>query len=136
MSGLGTNCKPHRATERISRWRPDARVLDLFEMARKPPLLVWWRGSGPLVWWRGSGPLVWWRGSRTHARVFFAALSWCLAVAGVEASVGADIGSAAREVQERIELRIRDPYSPLSDPERPPPRTHEESIEPWELVNV
>jgi hypothetical protein len=51
--------------------------------------------------------------------------------------VGAEIGSAVRDLQERIEMRIREPYiSPLSDPEPPEQRTHEESIEPWELVSV
>ena len=115
----------------ISRWRPGVRVLDLFEMARKQPL-VWWPGSRAR-----THALVFWRGSRTHARLLLAALSWCLVVAGVQASsVGGDIGNAVREFQERIELRIRERYNPLSDPEPPPQRTHEESIEPWELVSV
>jgi hypothetical protein len=61
-----------------------------------------------------------------------------LAVVTVQASVGADIGGAIRDVQQRIELRIREPYGTpsLSDPDPPEQRTHEESIEPWELVSV
>jgi hypothetical protein len=73
---------------------------------------------------------------KPHTRVFLAALSWCVTAVVVQGSVGADIGSAVREFQERIELRIRQPNSPFSDPEPPEQRTHEESIEPWELISV
>jgi hypothetical protein len=41
-----------------------------------------------------------------------------------------------REVEERIELRFRERSMPWSEPPPPPERTHEESIEPWELVTV
>jgi len=47
---------------------------------------------------------------------------------------GIDAGGAARELEERIELQLRQRHNPpiIQEPER----THEDSIEPWELVSV
>jgi len=57
----------------------------------------------------------------------------------VEASAESEIGRTARQLEERIELQLRSmdrgrPVCPQPDP--PPQRSHEESIEPWELVGV
>ena len=64
-----------------------------------------------------------------------AAASWMTAASLAQGALGTDIGSLGRKLEERIELQLKGggPPSPL----RPQPeRTHEESIEPWELVSV
>ncbi len=71
-------------------------------------------------------------------RTAVAAATWAVTVGIVEAAAQSEIGRTARQLEERIELQLRrmdratDP-----DPElRSPERSHEESIEPWELVGV
>ncbi len=68
-------------------------------------------------------------------RVTVAAASWAAAVSFVQGTVGADIAQGVRESEERIELRMRERREPPSGAVQPV-KTHEESIEPWELVIV
>ena len=72
-------------------------------------------------------------------RVGLAAATWAATVAIVEASAEGEIGRTARQLEERIELQLRSmdrgrPAAPEPDPV--PQRSHEEPIEPWELVGV
>jgi hypothetical protein len=67
-----------------------------------------------------------------------AATTWIATVAIVEASAENEIGRTARQLEERIELQLRRMErfdAPVPEP-RAPERSHEESIEPWELVGV
>jgi hypothetical protein len=57
----------------------------------------------------------------------------CAVVA--QLAVGAEFAETARQVEERLELRILG--NPASSPSTvQPERTRDESIEPWELVGV
>jgi hypothetical protein len=73
-------------------------------------------------------------------RVGFAAAAWAVAVSVVEAGSENEIGHDARQLEQRIELQLElmerfgAPAAPSSDPT--PARSHEEPIEPWELVGV
>lgn len=72
-------------------------------------------------------------------RVAVAAATWAATVVAVEAAAESDIGRTRRQLEERIELQLRlmdrgHPTVPSRDPS--PERSHEESIEPWELVGV
>jgi hypothetical protein len=73
--------------------------------------------------------------SRAGLRVFVAFVAWIVCASLVQEALGDDVGQAARPLQERLELRVRERSNP-------PPwrqqreRSHEESIEPWELVSV
>jgi hypothetical protein len=72
-------------------------------------------------------------------RVAVAAATWAATVVAVEAAAESDIGRTRRLLEERIELQLRlmdrgHPAVPSRDPA--PERSHEESIEPWELVGV
>jgi hypothetical protein len=72
-------------------------------------------------------------------RVGIAVATWAATVALVEASAEREIGRTARQLEERIELQLRlmergHAAAPVPDP--PPRRSHDESIEPWELVGV
>jgi len=49
--------------------------------------------------------------------------------------MGADIERAGRKLEERIEMQIKGGGAPVQPP-KPPERSHEDSIEPWELVCV
>jgi len=91
-------------------WRVDAGVLDLFAMGRK-----------------SASPK-----RRFHA----AAVSWVFAVLLVQSTsiAGVGAGGAARKLEERIELELRRRNSPPAAAQ--PQRTHEDSIDPWELVSV
>jgi hypothetical protein len=63
-----------------------------------------------------------------------AVTSWAAAVSIAQAVLGADIGRAAKEVEDRIELQLRGLRAP---PQPPPERSREQDpIEPWELVRV
>ncbi len=72
-------------------------------------------------------------------RVAIAVATWAITVGLLEASAESEIGRTARQLEERIELQLRTmdrgrAVAPQPDP--PPQRSHEESIEPWELVGV
>jgi hypothetical protein len=64
-----------------------------------------------------------------------AVASWAVSVAVMQVVVGVEIGGATRRLEERIELRLKSRGAPAPD-SRQPERTHEEPIEPWELVGV
>jgi hypothetical protein len=64
-----------------------------------------------------------------------AVASWVVAASIAHGLVGADLGRAARDIEERIEEHLLRHGAP--PPEQQPQRSHEvESIEPWELVSV
>jgi hypothetical protein len=67
-------------------------------------------------------------------RLGFAVASWVLAAWLAEDALGPDIGRAGRRFEERIELQLKG--GPLPSPPPQPERSHEDSIEPWELVSV
>jgi hypothetical protein len=72
-------------------------------------------------------------------RASVAVATWAATVALVEASAESEIGHSARQLEERIELQLRtmDRGRAIApQPDQPPARSHEESIEPWELVGV
>jgi hypothetical protein len=72
-------------------------------------------------------------------RVGVAAVTWAATVGLVEASAEHDIGRTGRQLEDRIEQQLRlmergRASAPPSDPT--PERSHDDSIEPWELVGV
>ncbi len=70
-------------------------------------------------------------------RICAAAATWAVTVGAVEAATENDIGRTGRELEERIELQLRTmEHGPEPQPESTPARPHEDSIEPWELVEV
>jgi hypothetical protein len=82
--------------------------------------------------------------ARNHAfywRLGFAIASWGAVVGSAQLVAGADIGRAARELEQRIEHRVRGIAAPADVPPgggtKSPERSHEdESLQPWELVSV
>jgi hypothetical protein len=78
------------------------------------------------------------RGLRHWLRVAVAAASWAATVGIVEAAAQSEIGRTARQLEERIELQLRLMERVRFTAPDPPPieRSHEEPIEPWELVGV
>lgn len=73
--------------------------------------------------------------SRAGLRVFVALVAWMLCASVVQEALGDDVGQAARPLQEKLELRVRDRNNP--PPERQQrERTYDDSFEPWELVSV
>jgi hypothetical protein len=68
-------------------------------------------------------------------RLGVAAVSWAMAAWLAEGAVGADLERPGRKLEERIEMQLRGGGS-LPEPPKQPERTHDDSIEPWELVPV
>jgi hypothetical protein len=70
-------------------------------------------------------------------RIVIALSSWAVAVAFAEGEFGPDIGRAVHRVEERIEMQLKGGSSdvPAQAPVQPE-RSHEDAIEPWELVSV
>jgi hypothetical protein len=64
-----------------------------------------------------------------------AAASWIVAASLAQGALGTDIGSFGRKLEERIELQLKGGSGPQPTRQQPE-RTHEDSIEPWELVSV
>jgi hypothetical protein len=68
--------------------------------------------------------------------IYAAAASWLSAALLVQSMsiAGVDAGGPARQLEERIELQLKQRHNApvIQEPER----THEDSIEPWELVSV
>jgi hypothetical protein len=72
-------------------------------------------------------------------RIGFAAATWAVTVSVVAAGSENEIGHNARELEQRIELQLElmDRFgAPTPSSEPTPARSHEEPIEPWELVGV
>ena len=60
---------------------------------------------------------------------------WLLAALAVQSTVDVDIARSLHDDEERLELQIRGRHEPPANVAAPP-RTNEESIDPWELVSV
>jgi hypothetical protein len=75
--------------------------------------------------------------ARPLVRVGLAAASWVVSVTVMQAVAGAEIRRGALLLEQRIELQLqlKGGPAPARDGERHE-RTHEEAIEPWELVSV
>jgi hypothetical protein len=72
-------------------------------------------------------------------RVAVAVASWAVTVSVVEAAAENEIGRDTRRLEERLEqqLELMERFGAPTPPSDPTPaRSHEESIEPWELVGV
>ena len=72
---------------------------------------------------------------RAKLRLFVAFAAWMLSASVVQEALGDDVGQAARPLQEKLELRVRERNNPPAERQQRE-RTHEDSIEPWELVGV
>jgi hypothetical protein len=68
-------------------------------------------------------------------RLAIAITSWVVAAWLAEGVLGTDIGRAGHLLEERIEMQLRGGGAAPLAPEQPE-RSHEDSIEPWELVRV
>jgi hypothetical protein len=68
-------------------------------------------------------------------RLGVAAVSWAVAAWFAESTLGPDIGRASRRLEQRIEMQLKKEALPAPPPVQPE-RSHEEAIEPWELVGV
>jgi hypothetical protein len=68
-------------------------------------------------------------------RLATAAATWTVAGWIAEDAVGSELGIPGHDMEERIELQLRGRGGPAVTPEQPP-RTHDDSFEPWELVSV
>jgi hypothetical protein len=68
-------------------------------------------------------------------RLGVAVASWVVAAWLAEGALGADIGRAGHKLEERIEMQLKGGAGPPQFAP-PPARSHEEAIEPWELVGV
>jgi hypothetical protein len=67
-------------------------------------------------------------------RLGVAVASWVVAAWVAEGALGADIGREGQKLEERIEMQLRGGGGQPSPPQ--PARSHEDAIEPWELVGV
>jgi hypothetical protein len=78
------------------------------------------------------------RNLRHWLRVGVAAASWAATVGIVEIAAQSEIGRTARQLEERIEMQLRlmERVRVTAPEQLPTERSHEESIEPWELVGV
>ena len=68
-------------------------------------------------------------------RLGVAVASWAAAAWLAESTLGPDIGRARRKLQQRIEMQLKREAAPAPPPTQPE-RSHEDAIEPWELVGV
>jgi hypothetical protein len=76
-------------------------------------------------------------GSRAELRLRTAAslVTWMVAAAVAQVAVGEELADASRQMEERLEMQILGSPGAAPSPVQPE-RTREESIEPWELVEV
>jgi hypothetical protein len=110
------------------RWRGLRTVLDLFTMLGKHASPTSER-LPPDSKRRFESPAA------RIARAVIGAGVWALAVSGTQLFVGDAIGLPMREREERLEQELKARGAPPPDSEEPA-RTHEDAIEPWELVGV
>jgi hypothetical protein len=68
-------------------------------------------------------------------RLGVAVAPWALAAWLAESTLGPDIGRAGRKLEQRIEMQLKREAVPTPAPAQPE-RSHEDAIEPWELVGV
>jgi hypothetical protein len=68
-------------------------------------------------------------------RFGLAAAPWVVCVWLAQGALGTDIGRAGHDVVKRIEMQLKGGAG-LPQPAQQPERSHEDSIEPWELVGV
>jgi hypothetical protein len=83
-------------------------------------------------------PIAYPRG-RAWLRVSLALVAWAATVFVVEAASENEIGKSTRQREQRIELQLElmERFGAPTPPVDPTPaRSHEEAIEPWELVGV
>jgi hypothetical protein len=75
---------------------------------------------------------------RLWGRFGVAVTSWVVAALLAQAAMGADIGLAGRRLEERIklQLQLKGGGGTPEPPPKQPERSHEDAIEPWELVPV
>ena len=64
-----------------------------------------------------------------------AAASWVLTAVSAQGVLGPDIERLGHDLEERIEMQLRG-GGVVPQPVQQPERSHEDSIEPWELVSV
>jgi hypothetical protein len=69
-------------------------------------------------------------------RLGVAVAPWAVAAWLAESTLGADIGRAGHKLEQRIEMQLKREAVPAPPPPSQPERTHEDAIEPWELVGV
>jgi hypothetical protein len=63
--------------------------------------------------------------------------AWVVAASLAEGTLGADIGRAGHKLEKRIEMQLKlKGGARLPSPAQPTERSHEDSIEPWELIGV
>jgi hypothetical protein len=60
---------------------------------------------------------------------------WMGAASLAQGLLGADLARGARELEERIEMRLRGQRAPV-EPQPPDRSPQDEAFEPWELVRV
>jgi hypothetical protein len=75
------------------------------------------------------------RKPRRWLRIGLAVGSWACAVGLVQVVVGVEISGGSQQIEDGIELRLKERGTSVPVP-RQPARTHEERIEPWELIGV
>jgi hypothetical protein len=73
--------------------------------------------------------------ARGLVHTFVVVTCWMGAASLAQGLLGADLGRGARELEERIEMRLRGQSAPteVQPPDRSP---QDEAFEPWELVRV
>ena len=67
-------------------------------------------------------------------RTAFAVLAWVLAATVVQGVLRPELGAKVRHLDEAIELQLES--APAAPPPPAPSRSHDEDLEPWELVQV
>jgi hypothetical protein len=72
----------------------------------------------------------------SRRRVRAAVIGWALAFVGVQAELGETVGRAARNLDEQIELELRERSLRAPAPMEHDRGPHDDPIDPWELVSV
>lgn len=60
---------------------------------------------------------------------------WVGAASLAQGLLGADVGRGARELEERIQMRLRGQAAPI-EPQAPDRAPQDDALEPWETVRV
>jgi hypothetical protein len=68
-------------------------------------------------------------------RFAVALASWVVAAILVEGVLGGDIDGAGHRLRDRIEMQLKGGGGGPPRPSPQPERTHEDAMEPWELVS-